>query len=500
MAADENAPTVRGGAARARRVMAALPPPQSVERYRRRSEGVIAEPPSPTSPTAPTEIFSTAVPSQPTEEDRPQRAVHAARGRRDALRWGAGRNGVEETSSADRAGRKAQRTLQRELLTHVAVVRFAALAAAAFAKWRFERALDLLRWKSQITLARWVRRLRLLLRLRFVVRLARGCPLGFVVFARVWRKRFARRRIKWFLREVAQCVRLRTARVRLLRATRKVQRCYRGFAACTKARLLVLGVLWDKCIVAEESRLRGIRRRELKAEASKPALLPAPLGESNESNGGSNGGKKRLTLQEQRKKYDDRRLKLQSDAVEAMRQKREKSADQRADRRWGHIDGRMAQLRARLLGKVRLVDYKSADDIPPVTVDEAARLHRLSGVLRLLRAAHRRSEDAKEGVRDAPRRFSLQDAADFLNLEDERHDPPPLPTGRARAWPTVAFFVAPRQAGRPSATLRERVKDAVRCALDAQVAGRRALAYDDATSRDDHFASRDSLSHISQLS
>ncbi|KAJ1452030.1 hypothetical protein M885DRAFT_569268 [Pelagophyceae sp. CCMP2097] len=409
--------------------MAALPPPQSVERYRRRSEGVIAEPPSPTSPTAPTEIFSTAVPSQPTEEDRPQRAVHAARGRRDALRW----------------GRKAQRTLQRELLTHVAVVRFAALAAAAFAKWRFERALDLLRWKSQITLARWVRRLRLLLRLRFVV-----------------------------------------------------QRCYRGFAACTKARLLVLGVLWDKCIVAEESRLRGIRRRELKAEASKPALLPAPLGESNESNGGSNGGKKRLTLQEQRKKYDDRRLKLQSDAVEAMRQKREKSADQRADRRWGHIDGRMAQLRARLLGKVRLVDYKSADDIPPVTVDEAARLHRLSGVLRLLRAAHRRSEDAKEGVRDAPRRFSLQDAADFLNLEDERQKTASFAV--VVAWPTVAFFVAPRQAGRPSATLRERVKDAVRCALDAQVAGRRALAYDDATSRDDHFASRDSLSHISQLS
>jgi hypothetical protein len=108
------APLDRGGAARARRQMAALPAPQSVERYRRRpsrssrgspsrgSRGSLGDAPS-------NNVFSsdeegvfhrTAVASE-----EPRRAPSAARGRRDALRWGAGGSAEVVSPAAERAGR-----------------------------------------------------------------------------------------------------------------------------------------------------------------------------------------------------------------------------------------------------------------------------------------------------------------------------------------------------------------------------------------------------------
>ena len=130
---------------------------------------------------------------------------------------------------------------------------------------------------AQRTLARFYRSITRRRRLHAAATLLKARSLAVTIQIRVWKKRFASRKLQRFLKETAWAIRIRTARRKYFRAVRLFQRLFRAYNACTRARKLAMRRVWDACEGKAEETARRLRKAaEAAAARAKEDPRPSP--------------------------------------------------------------------------------------------------------------------------------------------------------------------------------------------------------------------------------
>ena len=202
-----------------------------------------------------------------------------------------------------------------------------------------------------------------------------------------------------------------------LRAVRLVQRLYRGYAACTKARLKALRLLW--------------RRSE---ETFVPPQPRRPLGPLN-THGTKNA------VEARRRQYE-----LKRDKKETEKHRAEERGLSKLDKKWAEVDAQMTELTAKRHASTRPTAKRGHDKW---TMSSVVRDAVLEAVLDDARLRHQATWSAarRQTRRAAPRHFNLKEARSILRVADIKKRAAPLPPTVAalREWPILRFFAQERQ-------------------------------------------------------
>jgi hypothetical protein len=269
-----------------KRIMDSLPPPPSVSKYVDQEEESVlrpsdfesfGSPPPKAPPVFLTEPDEPRSPLSPVENTFPTgcsgSAVEAVRAKKERLQ----REAV--AAKLDKVEQRKLRFVREKRWKRWLVLVVSGRAAMELANRFLLKCIQeedaRLHEDAQRTLARFYRSMMRRRRLHAAATLLKARSLAVTIQIRVWKKRFASRKLQRFLKETAWAIRIRTARRKYFRAVRLFQRLFRDYGACTRARKLAMRRVWDACEVKAEETFATNLRKAAEAAALRAKEDPA---------------------------------------------------------------------------------------------------------------------------------------------------------------------------------------------------------------------------------
>uniref|UniRef100_A0A7S3ZML3 Uncharacterized protein n=1 Tax=Pelagomonas calceolata TaxID=35677 RepID=A0A7S3ZML3_9STRA len=438
-----------------KRVMDSLPPPPSVSKYVDRApdeESVIrpsdfesfGSPPPKAPPVFLTEPDEPRSPLSPVENTFPTgcsgSAVEAVRAKKERLQREAVQAKLDKV--AERKLRFVREKRWKKWLVAVVSGRAAMELANRFLLKCIQEEDARLHEDAQRTLSRFYRSITRRRRLHAAATLLKARSLNVTIKIRVWKKRFASRKLQRFLKETAWAIRIRTARRKYFRAVRLFQRLFRDYGACTRARKLAMRRVWDACEGKAEETFATKLKQAAEAAAARAKEHPATFAEEVSMTAGPDP-----EIRDARQRaaaWRRRKAELVKAAQEKRRRKQRDEAIAKDEKTWNRTDAKFAALLAKTTGRQTRRRRRTAPVAAFAPVPVAARNAAFSEIIRDRRRAHGKryaSKTIRDDYRGTSKEFTMEEAFNLLGK--------PLPAAeavrKAHEWPPVAFFVGLRK-------------------------------------------------------
>ena len=361
---------------------------------------------------------------------------------------------------AARAKRRSDLGRARHLLAGVECAAVGHLLLRGLVRARAARERLARRRRAQLVLACWYRRNALYARLQTMAQLARTRCLALTIRIRIWRKRYARKRIRTFVKETNWSIRIRAARVSYLRKVRVLQALVRAHQACTAARLEVLRRLWNAVEEDVEAEFAQDQKRFAEEAALAREAFEHEIAEEPSTSSVTIDSK--ASERERRLAWKRRKKDLEQKAKEKRRRRERDKQVAKSDVFWNKVDGKMEQLKKRIAfvdaldrhggpSAARPRARRAAVAGPAATalfraIPFVARETAIADFLKQLRDDHGNrwgSRTLLQRYRCGAKRYNVGEVRTLLEIEDASKQAKALPpTDRAiRMWPILAFYL-----------------------------------------------------------